>query len=206
MAGLTCFAKLAPDAFASFNKAKDETLTKISSLISDDTFKAVNGVYDYASKIPGFVGDATKPPAELLAQWNSRFAEIENNIMESIGIDRTETMRDFLLTANGYAQYFGNKAEEVLDTMKAQSMITLNGFTDLMKNASPEHFLQMTDEAFTELKTNIAPEAVAAAEQALSQLNAKLLSNEILNDAVAKLKVEQKDFFEKMGFNECLSL
>ena len=206
MAEFNCLANLNPEAFSAFVAAKNKTLETFSALASDVTFVAVDGVYNYVSRIPGFVGDATKAPSELLATWTSKFSEIENNIKDSLSIDRTETMRDFILTATGYAQYFGSAADKVLSGMTASAMITLNGFTDAIKNAAPEHFLQMSDAAFTELNNSVLPSAVAAAEQAISQLNSKLLSNEIIADAIDKLKVEKKDFFENLGFKGCVSL
>lgn len=206
MAEFNCLANLNPEAFSAFVAAKNKTLETFSALSSDLSFVAVNGVYDYPSRIPGFGGDVTKSPSELLVTWTTRFTEIENNIKDSLSINRTETMRDFILTATGYAQYFGASADKVLSGMTASTMITLNGFTDTIKNAAPEHFLQMSDAAFTNLNNSVLPSAVAASEQAISQLNSKLLSNEIIADAINKLKVEKKDFFENLGFNGCVSL
>lgn len=212
MTDITSLASLSPEAFTKYNAAKVATLKKFQDLAADPTFTPTLGGdtfmhYDYASKIPGFAGDDKIAPGVLLTGWQTKFSQIEQNIIASIGLDRTQTMRDFLLTSNGYAQYYGDAGIEKLKTMGATSMMTLNGFTNTMKAAASDYFMKMSDATFNALNASVSPASVDAYERSISNSNSATLSNEILNDVCSKLVKAKKDFYQEvLGFKGVMGL
>lgn len=207
-------AALDSEAFAKYNAIKAHTLGELQKLIDDPTFIGVDDPIDpefplapvakrfpYSERIPGFVGDNTLIPTKQLSLFSGRFDTLEAALSQSLALDRTVHMRDFFLSSFGYSQYFGEAGKSRLQEYSGSTILTINGFTTTIKAATNSFFFAQGAVGFASFLTSVSSPAVLAFETVAATNASKILSNEIINDAAAKIFSKEKGLFEEtLGF------
>jgi len=195
-------AKIDIDAYNRYYEIKAFSIAEITKLTTDQSFVAVDGIFPYSSRFPGFQGDAALTPMQFITLLQGRFEALESEITASLNIDRTGHMRDYFISSYGYSEFYRDDGKEKLQQYSAKTIITINGFTSLIKSADNTYFITMSAGSHSALITQVSPVSVLAFESAASNNISKILANEIINDRAKEIYKTKKDLFEEiLGFS-----